>query len=99
MRAIKSKYALALNLSIVENEKRIIKCAVEQAIDIIKEKVDLINNGNSPIKDVEIEDFLSDIEECKPEVAFPIIELPWVNISDECLGEDNMFDIQTGEIV
>ena len=37
MRAIKSKYALALNLSIVENEKRIIKCAVEQAIDIIKE--------------------------------------------------------------
>ena len=48
---------------------------------------------------VEIEDFLSDIEECKPEVAFPIIELPWVNISDECLGEDNMFDIQTGEIV
>lgn len=37
MRAIKYKYALALNLSIVENEKSIIKCAVEQAIDIIKE--------------------------------------------------------------
>ena len=28
------------------------------AIDIIQEKVDLINNGLSPIKDVEIEDFL-----------------------------------------
>ena len=48
---------------------------------------------------VEIQDFLSDIEECKPEVVFPIIELPWVNLSDECLGEDNMFDIQTGEVV
>lgn len=37
MRAIKYKYALALNLSIVENEEGMINRAIEQAIDIAKE--------------------------------------------------------------
>ena len=32
------------------------------AIDIIKEKVDMINNHISPIKDKEIEEFLKDKE-------------------------------------
>lgn len=37
MRAIKYKYALALNLSITENGKSMINRAIEQAIDIVKE--------------------------------------------------------------
>lgn len=37
MRAIKYKYALALNLSIVENEKSMIKEAIEQAKNISDE--------------------------------------------------------------
>lgn len=37
MRAIKYKYAVALNLSIVENEESMIKDAIEQAKNISEE--------------------------------------------------------------
>lgn len=47
MRAIKYKYALALNLSIVENEENMIKCAVEQAQEI-SEQLDIQVNLHNP---------------------------------------------------
>jgi hypothetical protein len=46
MRAIKYKYALALNLSIVENEESMIKEAIEQAKNISEELVIQINLYN-----------------------------------------------------
>lgn len=46
MRAIKYKYALALNLSIVENEERMIKDAIEQAKNISEELLIQINLYN-----------------------------------------------------
>ena len=45
-----------------------------------------------------IDEFLDDIEENFPEIAFPIIELNWCNLSNECLG-DAMFNSSTGEII
>ena len=47
MRAIKYKYALALNLSIVENEEYMIKSAVEQAQEI-SEQLDIQVNLHNP---------------------------------------------------
>ena len=47
---------------------------------------------------IEIDEYLDDIEENFPEVAFPIIELNWCSLSDECLG-DAMFNSSTGETV
>lgn len=46
MRAIKYKYALALNLSIVENEEPMIKDAIEQAKNISEELQIQINLYN-----------------------------------------------------
>lgn len=49
MRAIKYKYALALNLSIVENEEFMIKDAIEQAKNISEElgiQINLYNPFN-----------------------------------------------------
>ena len=46
MRAIKYKYALALNLSIVENEKSMIKEAIKQAKNISEELWIQINLSN-----------------------------------------------------
>lgn len=46
MRAIKYKYALALNLSIVENEESMIKDAIEQAKNISEELLIQINLYN-----------------------------------------------------
>ena len=49
MRAIKYKYALALNLSIVENEESMIKDAIDQAKNISKElwiQINLYNPFN-----------------------------------------------------
>ena len=49
MRAIKNKYALALNLSIVENEEYMIKDAIEQAKNISEElniQINLYNPFN-----------------------------------------------------
>lgn len=49
MRAIKYKYALALNLSIVENEEYMIKDAIEQAKNISEElniQINLYNPFN-----------------------------------------------------
>lgn len=49
MRAIKYKYALALNLSIVNNEKVMIKDAIEQAKNISEElgiQINLYNPFN-----------------------------------------------------
>lgn len=46
----------------------------------------------------EIDDYLDEIEETCPDVAFPIIVLPWVSIHESCLG-DMMFDVSTGEAV
>lgn len=46
MRAIKYKYALALNLSIVENEEYMIKDAIEQAKNISEELLIQINLYN-----------------------------------------------------
>ena len=43
-----------------------------------------------------IEELLEEIAEECPEVQAPIIELPWVNLREECLG-DAMFDISTGK--
>ena len=53
MRAIEYKYALALNLSIVANEKSMIKCAVEQAINIIK-KLEIGVRLQNPFNNKEI---------------------------------------------
>lgn len=50
MRAIKYKYALALNLSIVENEESMIKEAIEQAKNISEElniQINLYNPFNN----------------------------------------------------
>ena len=47
MRVIKDKYALALNLSIVENEERMIKHAIEQAKNI-SEELDIQINLYNP---------------------------------------------------
>lgn len=50
MRAIKYKYALALNLSIVENEEFMIKEAIDQAKNISEElqiKINLYNPFNN----------------------------------------------------
>lgn len=47
MRAIKYKYALALNLSIVENEELMIKEAIEQAQEI-SEQLDIQVNLHNP---------------------------------------------------
>ena len=47
---------------------------------------------------IEIDEYLDDIEETCPAVQFPIIELSWCNLSNECLG-DAMFDAWTGKIV
>lgn len=47
MRAIKYKYALALNLSIVENEECMIKRAIEQAQEI-SEQLDINVNLHNP---------------------------------------------------
>ena len=47
---------------------------------------------------IQIDEYLDEIEKTCPDVAFPIIELKWCNISDACLG-DAMFDVTTGEIV
>ena len=47
MKAIKPKYALALNLSIVENEKSMIKDAIEQAKNI-SEELDIQINLYNP---------------------------------------------------
>lgn len=49
MRAIKYKYALALNLSIVENEDCMIKEAIDEAINISEElniQINLYNPFN-----------------------------------------------------
>ena len=46
MRAIKYKYALALNLSIVENEEYMIKEAIDQAKNISEELLIQINLYN-----------------------------------------------------
>ena len=46
MRAIKYKYALALNLSIVENDKFMIKDAIKQAKNISEELCIQINLYN-----------------------------------------------------
>jgi hypothetical protein len=46
MRAIKYKYALALNLSIVENEEYMIKDAIEQAKNISNELLIQVNLYN-----------------------------------------------------
>lgn len=49
MRAIKYKYALALNLSIVENEEYMIKDAIEQSKNISEElniQINLYNPFN-----------------------------------------------------
>lgn len=46
MRAIKYKYALALNLSIVENEESMIKDAIEQTKNISQELSIQINLYN-----------------------------------------------------
>ena len=45
-----------------------------------------------------IDEYLDDIEENFPEVAFPIIELNWCNLSHECLG-NAMFNSSTGETI
>ena len=47
MRAIKYKYALALNLSIVENEECMIKEAIEQAQEI-SEQLNIQVNLHNP---------------------------------------------------
>lgn len=47
MKAVKYKYALALNLSIVENEECMIKRAVEQAQEI-SEQLDIKVNLHNP---------------------------------------------------
>ena len=47
---------------------------------------------------IDIEDYLSDVEEMCPAVNFPIIPLTWCNISAEMLG-DTMFNSFTGEII
>lgn len=47
MRAIKYKYALALNLSIVENEEGMINRAIEQAQEI-SEQLDIQVNLHNP---------------------------------------------------
>ena len=74
------------------------------AIDIIKEKVDLINNGNSPIKDVEIEEFLKnkklhlcatmDPREAYVDAEYIVIATP-TNYDDET----NQFDTRAVEKV
>lgn len=62
------------------------------ALDVIKEKVDLINNGKSPIRDREIEDFLAnkkldlkatlDYKEAFKDAKFIVISTP-TNYDDE----------------
>lgn len=62
------------------------------ALDVIKEKVDLINNGKSPIRDKEIEDFLAnkkldlkatlDYKEAFKDAKFIVISTP-TNYDDE----------------
>ena len=62
------------------------------ALDVIQEKVDMINNGKSPIRDKEIEDFLSnkkldlkatlDYKEAFKDAKFIIISTP-TNYDDE----------------
>lgn len=62
------------------------------ALDVIKEKVDMINNGKSPIRDKEIEDFLAnkkldlratlDYKEAFKNAKFIIISTP-TNYNDE----------------
>ena len=47
---------------------------------------------------IKIDEYLDDIEENFPEIAFPIIELNWCNLSNECLG-NAMFNSLTGETV
>ena len=43
-----------------------------------------------------IDELLEEIAEECPEVQAPIIELPWVNLREECLG-NTMFNISTDE--
>ena len=47
---------------------------------------------------IKIDEYLDDVEENCHEIAFPIIELDWCNLSDECLG-DAIFNSSTGETV
>ena len=43
-----------------------------------------------------IDELLEEIAEECPEVQAPIIELPWVNLREECFG-NTMFNISTDE--
>lgn len=74
------------------------------AIDIIQEKVDMINNGISPIRDVEIEDFLknknlnlkatTDGEKAYSDADYIVVAAP-TNYDDE----NNQFDTSAVESV
>ena len=63
MRAIKYKYALALNMSIVENEEFMIKDAIEQAKNISEELWIQINLSNPFNKKSCLIDSISNSEE------------------------------------
>lgn len=46
---------------------------------------------------IPVEELLEEVHEVAPEITKPIIELPWVNLREECLG-DLMFT-NDGEII
>lgn len=47
---------------------------------------------------IPIQELLDEVEENAPEIKKPIIELSWVDLTYECLG-DLMFNSETGEII
>ena len=74
------------------------------AIDIIQEKVDLLNNKISPIKDNEIEDFLKNkklnlIATTDPKVAYPDADFIVVAAPTNYDDETNSFDTRAVESV
>ena len=47
---------------------------------------------------IPIQELLDEVEENAPEIKKPIIELSWVDLTYDCLG-DVGFDSETGEII
>jgi len=74
------------------------------AIDVIQEKVDMLNKHISPIKDNEIEDFLQHkklnlIATCDPKIAYPDADYIVVAAPTNYDDETNSFDTRAVESV